>query len=168
VSLSSANAATALRNAVPIRLNNAGDGTGLPKCSVRNVTTGIVTCPAGITVQITARRHAPFGRHCATCPSRKRCTTAAQGRAVVLHPHHALLAAARAFATTDAFNHTYRRHRPMVERSIAWLVRGTNRRLRYRGTARNRLWLGHRVAAINLHRLVNLGLTHSADGWAIT
>jgi hypothetical protein len=59
----------------------------------------------------------------------------------VLHPHHALLAAARAFATTDAFNHTYRRHRPMVERSIAWLVRGANRRLRYRGTARNRRWL---------------------------
>ena len=62
---------------------------------------------------------------------------------------------------------TYRQHRPMVERSIAWLVRGTNRRLRYRGTERNRLWLGHRVAAINLQRLINLGLTHSAQGWAI-
>ena len=55
----------------------------------------------------------------------------------------------------------------MVERSIAWLVRGTNRRLRYRGTARNRLWLAHRVAAINLQRLVNLGLTHRAHRWTI-
>jgi len=130
-------------------------------------TAGTVTCPAGITVQITARRRARFGRHCATCPQRDRCTTAARGRVIVLHPHHTLLAAARAFAATDAFGDTYRRHRPMVERSIAWLVRGTNRRLRYLGTARNRLWLGHRVAAVNLHRLVNLGLTHSADGWAI-
>ena len=130
-------------------------------------TVGTVTCPAGMTVQITARRRARFGRHCSGCPQRDRCTTAARGRVIVLHPHHRLLAAARAFATTDAFTHTYRRHRPMVERSIAWLVRGANRRLRYRGSARNRLWLGHRVAAINLHRLIRLGLTHGPDGWAI-
>jgi Transposase DDE domain/Transposase domain (DUF772) len=130
-------------------------------------TAGTVTCPAGITVQITARRRARFGRHCATCPSRQRCTTAKRGRVIVLHPHHALLAAARAFAATDAFGDTYRQHRPMVERSIAWLVRGANRQLRYRGINRNRLWLGHRVAAVNLQRLVNLGLTHRPDRWAI-
>ena len=128
---------------------------------------GTVTCPAGITVRITARRRARFGRHCATCPLRDRCTTAARGRVIVLHPHHALLAAARALAATDTFNSVYRRHRPMVERSIAWLVRGAKRRLRYHGIARNRLWLGHRAAAVNLHRLVNLGLTHRADHWAI-
>jgi IS5 family transposase len=127
---------------------------------------GTVTCPAGITVQITARRHARFGRHCATCASRQRCTTANNGRVITLHPHHGLLAAARAFAQTDQFDIPYRQHRPMVERSIAWLVRGS-RRLRYHGTDRNRLWLGHRVAAINLKRLVNLGLTHGPDGWAI-
>jgi IS5 family transposase len=128
---------------------------------------GTVTCPAGVTVHITARRHARFSRHCSACPLRDRCTTAARGRVIVLHPHRALLAAARAFATTDAFTTTYRRHRPMVERSIAWLVRGANRRLRYRGTLRNRLWLGNRVAAVNLHRLITLGLTHQADRWAI-
>jgi hypothetical protein len=44
----------------------------------------------------------------------------------------------------------------MIERTIAWLVRGTNRRLRSRGIERNRLWLAHRAAAINL------GLTHRA------
>lgn len=128
---------------------------------------GTVTCPAGITVQITARRRARFGGNCATCPLRDRCTTAARGRVIVLHPHHARLAAARAFALTDTFSDTYRRHRPMVERSIAWLVRGPNRRLRYRGIAHNRLWLGHRAAAVNLHRLINLGLTHGPTGWAI-
>jgi hypothetical protein len=131
-----------------------------------NEPAGTVTCPAGVTVGLTARRHARFGRHCTACPQRQRCTTAARGRVITLHPHHGLLAAARAFAATDAFTKPYTQHRPMVERSIAWLVRG-GRRLRYRGTDRNRLWLGHRVAAVNLRRLVNLGLTHRRDGWAI-
>jgi IS5 family transposase len=127
---------------------------------------GTVTCPAGITVQITPRRRARFGRHCGTCPQRQRCTTANNGRVIVLHPHHRLLATARAFAQTDAFDLPYRQHRPMVERSIAWLVRASHR-LRYHGTDRNQLWLRHRVAAVNLQRLVNLGLTHGPDGWAI-
>jgi hypothetical protein len=45
----------------------------------------------------------------------------------------------------------------MVERSIAWIVRD-NRKLRYRGTVKNDWWLRHRVAAINLKRLIALGL----------
>jgi hypothetical protein len=85
---------------------------------------------------------------------------------VTLHSHHGLLAAARAFAATDAFTEPYKQHRPMVERPIAWLVRGS-RRPRHRGTDCNGLRLGHRVAALNLKRLVNLGLTHGPDGWAI-
>ena len=44
----------------------------------------------------------------------------------------------------------------MVERSIAWLVRG-NRRLRYHGITRNNHWLHHRAAALNLRRLITLG-----------
>jgi IS5 family transposase len=130
--------------------------------------TGTVTCPAGITVTITPRGSARFGRRCADCALRSRCTTATRGRVIDLHPHHALLAAARANAPTDAFTSPYRQHRPMVERSIAWLVRGASRRLRYRGVDRNQLWLGHRVAAINLQRLINLGLTHQPGGWATT
>jgi hypothetical protein len=35
----------------------------------------------------------------------------------------------------------------MIECSIAWFVRGANRKVRYLGTQRNRLWLAHRVAA---------------------
>ena len=46
----------------------------------------------------------------------------------------------------------------MVERSIAWLTRG-NRRLRYRGVAKNNAWLHHRLAALNLRRLITFGLT---------
>ena len=54
----------------------------------------------------------------------------------------------------------------MIERTIAWLVRGTNRHLRYRGVERNQLWWSTRCAAINLARLVNLGLTHTNGTWA--
>lgn len=129
---------------------------------------GTVTCPAGITVHLTARRSARFGANCKTCPLRARCTNAGHGRVIVLHPQHALLVAARAFALSDTFDHSYRQHRPMVERSIAWLVRGPNRKVRYRGIERNQIWLAHRAAAVNLNRLVNLGLIHTNTGWAIT
>lgn len=130
-------------------------------------TAGTVECPAGITVNITRSRAARFGTNCRACPLRSRCTTARNGRTIVLHPHHRLLAAARVFAATGAFTGPYRQHRPMVERTIAWLVRGTNRKVRYRGLDRNRIWLAHRAAAVNLNRLVNLGLTRTPDGWTI-
>lgn len=55
----------------------------------------------------------------------------------------------------------------MVERSIAWMARVANRRLRYRGIERNRIWLAHRAAAIDLARLTKLGLTHTPNGWTI-
>jgi hypothetical protein len=55
----------------------------------------------------------------------------------------------------------------MVERSIAWLVAGGNRRVRYRGVARNQLWLAHRVAAINRRRLVPLGVTNDPTRSAV-
>lgn len=56
----------------------------------------------------------------------------------------------------------------MVERSLAWLTRGTNRKLRDLGVERNRLWWSHRCAAVNLQRLLALGLVVGDDGsWAI-
>jgi IS5 family transposase len=126
-----------------------------------------VTCPVGVKVTISARRRAVFGKNCTDCPERYRCTRSKKGRVIVFHPEHALLAAARVFATTEAFDDTYRQLRPMIERTLAWLVRGTNRKLRYRGVERNRLWLSHRAAAINLMRLVNLGLVHDGTSWSI-
>jgi len=56
----------------------------------------------------------------------------------------------------------------MVERSIAWLVAGGNRRLRFLGTQLNDLWLHHRAAALNLRRLLSLGLTRNGGSWAVT
>lgn len=126
-----------------------------------------VTCPEDITVTISPSGSARFGMACRTCPVRQRCTTAKAGRVIVLHPHHRLLAAARVLAGTDAFAATYRQHRPMIERTIAWLVKDNHRRLRYRGAERNRLGWSHRCAAVNLKRLLSLGLTNN-NGWTIT
>ncbi len=128
--------------------------------------TRTVTCPEQVTVTITKSGSARFGAHCATCPVRSRCTNAKAGRVIVLHPHHDLLAAARQQADTDKFDQVYRQHRPMIERTIAWLVKDNHRRLRYRGINANQLGWSHRCAAVNLKRLLNLGLTHNR-GWTI-
>jgi IS5 family transposase len=48
----------------------------------------------------------------------------------------------------------------MAERSISRLVAKGSRRLRYRGVERNDAWLHLRVAALNLRRLLALGLAH--------
>ena len=96
-----------------------------------------------------------------------RCTTAKRGRTINIHPHQDQLAAARHRAADPAFQASYRRWRPMVERSIAWLVAKGHRRVRYRGLARNQLGLSLRVAAINLRRLVTMGLDHHDAGWRL-
>jgi transposase-like protein DUF772/DDE family transposase len=125
-----------------------------------------VTCPNGLTRPITSKGSATFGVACRDCPLRERCTTAERGRSVVIGPHHARQRAHRARARNPEHLEIYRQHRPMVERSIAWLTRG-NRRLRYRGLTKNNAWLHVRVAAINLRRLLVLGLHHHSNRWAL-
>ena len=61
----------------------------------------------------------------------------------------------------------YRHWRPMVERSISWLVGTRHRRVRYRGIDRNQAALHVRVAAINLRRIINLGLDHNDGNWIL-
>lgn len=129
-------------------------------------TTGTVTCPNGFTRPVTASGTVTFGAHCRGCPLRQRCTTAIAGRSLVLGPHHALQRAHRARASSPEHLEAYRRHRPMVERSIAWLTRG-NRRVPHRGVAKNNAWLHTRVAAINLRRLLTLGLHLDHGRWAL-
>jgi len=108
---------------------------------------------------------ARFAKHCATCPVRRRCTTSEAGRTIVLHPDHALLAAARMTAATTEFDEVYRTYRPMIGRTIAWFVRPNARKVRYRGVERNRLFVSHRAAAVNLTHLVNLGACHDGTSW---
>jgi IS5 family transposase len=131
-----------------------------------DTTAGTVTCPNGLTVTINRTGSAIFGARCQNCPLRSRCTTAIRGKQVKVNEHHDLLAAARAHALTEAFTQPYRQHRPMVECSIAWLVRRGGRKVRYRGIARNRIGFAHRCAAINLRRLINLGLDWD-NGWTV-
>jgi IS5 family transposase len=128
---------------------------------------GAVTCPNGVRRPISPSRRVKFGTACQSCPLRERCTTSASGRALTLHPHDALQRAHRRRAQDPDFQAVYRQHRPMVERSIAWLVAGRNRRLRFRGTRTNDLWLHHRVAGLNLRRLLTLGLTRTTGAWAL-
>jgi IS5 family transposase len=125
------------------------------------------TCPNQIATRISRNGYATFGAKCRGCPLRERCTASATGRSLKVHEHHDLMAAARAHALTAEFTEPYQRHRPMVERSIAWLVRRGGRKVRYRGIARNQIGLAHRCAAINLTRLVNLGLHHTDGTWQL-
>ncbi|OYV24273.1 MAG: IS5/IS1182 family transposase [Mycobacterium sp. 20-66-4] len=125
-----------------------------------------VTCPATHTVAIRPSGGASFQRYCRSCPLVERCTTAKDGRKLTISAHEQLQRAARAIARDPGWQDEYRQHRPMVERSIAWLTRG-NRKVRYRGVAKNDRWLHHRTAALNLRRLIALGLEHTGTNWAI-
>jgi IS5 family transposase len=129
---------------------------------------GTVRCPAGHTRPMSPKRTVTFGRLCAHCPLRQRCTTAADGRSMSIHPHEQLLRAARAQARTPEFKRDYPT-RSSVERIIAWVATQRGRRvtLRYLGVAKNHAWLRNRAAAINLRTLVNAGLTRRDGAWAL-
>ncbi len=125
-----------------------------------------VTCPAGHTKAVTSGA-ARFGKLCAACPLRARCTTSPRGRSVTVDAHEPHRQANKARWRRPATKAAYRRHRPMAERTIAWLTRAKARRVPYRGVAANNLWLTHRAAAVNLVRLANLGAAHNGDRFAL-
>jgi hypothetical protein len=159
---------TAIIKPGPLRTTIAG-GFTLDDFTV-DEQAGTLTCPAGVTKVLTRTRHAVFGTACRTCPPRPRRTNAKDGRTVQLHPHDAILRQARRdWAARDDLRATYRQHRPMGERSIAWLVgpKGRCRKLRYRGVTANDWWLHSRMAALNLRRLINLGLNHQSGAWLL-
>jgi IS5 family transposase len=125
-----------------------------------------VTCPANYTLPIPPSGGVGFKSRCRSCPLASRCTTAVNGRKLTLSRYEPLQRAARNQARDPDWQAEYRQHRPMVERSIAWLTRN-NRKVRYRGIIKNDRWLHHRAAALNLRRLLAMGLTHSGTTWAI-
>ncbi len=125
-----------------------------------------VTCPAGHGARLSRSGVAKFAPHCATCPLKTRCTKA-PARSFSVSEHDAELVAARAVWRDDELRAIYRQHRPMVERGVAWIVAKGNRRLRYRGVERNEAWLWRRAAALNLRKLVVLGLTRTEGSWML-
>ena len=126
-----------------------------------------VTCPNGVTRQITARRNVTFGAACRSCPLRARCTTAKTGRALILHEHDDLLRAAR--RDWPGLRQDYMTYRPNVERAVAQVAtfRGRRLKLRYRGQTKNNAWLKYRTAALNLRNLIGKGLTQRGGTWAL-
>jgi hypothetical protein len=128
-----------------------------------------LTCPAGNTRPISPSRTVTFGRLCADCPLRQRCTTSKTGRSMTIHEHEDLLRAARAQAKTPQFKRDYPT-RSNVERTVAQVATQNGRRvkLRYIGTAANDAWLHTRCATLNLRTLIKHGLTRVNGNWAIT
>jgi IS5 family transposase len=124
-----------------------------------------VTCPAGHLARYTRSGVAKFAPHCASCVLKPRCTKA-RARSFSVGEFDEELVLARTQWRDDEIKASYRQHRPMAERSIAWLVAKGNRRLRYRGIEKNNEWLLLRVAALNLRRLVNLGLQNDGS-WVL-
>ena len=131
-----------------------------------DATANTLTCPAGVTPKISAMGRASFKAACRSCPLREQCTTSATGRLVLLGEHHQLQREHPQRAADPEWQEAYRTDRPMVERSIAWLTRD-NRRVPYRGIEKNNNWIHHRVAALNLRRLLALGLTSQNGAWVL-
>jgi len=151
----------------PLRRNkNLGDDQFSRDDFVIDYTARAVTCPNGITTHISVTGIATFGAKCRGCPLRSVCTTAVDGKSFHVSDNDEHLAANRTTWRTDTdLIADYRQHRPMVERTIAWLVTNGHRRCRHRGVDRNKIAFSTRAAVINLKRLINLGLNHDGSTW---
>lgn len=132
---------------------------------------GTVQCPAGQLAEIRQRKaggaHATFGSQCEVCPLRDACTSSKNGRTINVHPKHETLHRIRQQQAEPRWKNKYRQTRPKVERKLAHMMRRRHggRRARVRGRSR----LGHDfsllAAAINLQRLVALGVAYFGRGW---
>ncbi|MGK0276359.1 MAG: hypothetical protein ACI9N0_002751 [Ilumatobacter sp.] len=127
-----------------------------------------ITCPNKITTHITPSGAAIFGTKCRGCPARSRCTSAVDGKTFKVTEHDQHLAANRArWRTNTDLIADYRQHRPMVERTIAWLVTKGHRRCKHRCVDRNKMAFSTRAAVVNLKRLITLGLEHDGNTWTL-
>jgi len=137
-----------------------------------DVQAGTVACPAGHLVAIRydpdRGGRADFGVYCGGCPLRERCTTAAAGRTVTIHPEEALLQRAKTEQADPEWKQAYRGTRPKVERKIAHFVRVTwgGRKARTRGLRRVATDVDTRAAAVNWARFATLGLHWDGAAWA--
>jgi len=129
-------------------------------------TNNMVTCPAGHAATRDGRGRAKFTGWCNQCPLKPQCTKAKNGRIVVIGDTQLRLRQHREKARDPGFAVRLRHHRPMAERSLAWLVR-PGRRTPYRGITKTGAWWQLRAAAINLQRLVALGLQPADASWVL-
>jgi len=132
-----------------------------------------VTCPNGVTVDIRRGSDgggtAYFADNCTSCPLRSECTDAAGGRTIRITKFEAALARARQRQADPAWQADYRATRPKVERKLGHLMRRRHggRRARVRGRPKVDADFNLLAAAANIARLAALGLTSTANGWAL-
>jgi hypothetical protein len=119
--------------------------------------TGIITCPAGQTAQITTSkkgvRSARFARSvCGACPLKERCCPGRSHRGIELGEHEELMIAAR-HALADPETAAHLRHtRPRIERLLGLLaVRYGTRKSRYIGREKATLQASWAAALVNLN-----------------
>ena len=130
-----------------------------------------VRCPQGLLVVIRETDDggglANFGKHCATCPLRDRCTDSKRGRSIRIHPREATLKRMRQHQSSPTWKQRYRATRPKVERKIAHLMlrRHGGRRARVRGRLRISHDFAFLAAAQNLRRLATLGVRYAGASW---
>ena len=109
---------------------------------VVDVDAATVTCPADHTVVIRVANdgagRADFGPLCDGCAMRERCTTAAGGRVVTIHPKEKILQAHKKAQADPGWQEAYRGTRPKVERKVGHFVRRVwgGRKARVRGRDR--------------------------------
>jgi hypothetical protein len=157
---------TAIIKPIPLRAAVI-DGFTLDDFAVDEAA-GTVTCPNGLTRRLTRTRAAVFGVACRDCPLRARFTTSRKGRPLRLHEHEALLRGARRQAETPRVPH----HLPTAPADGRTLHRLAHRSREPPSPLprhhQNDHWLHHRAAALNLRRLLTLGLTTDHNGWVLT
>ena len=121
------------------------------------------TCPAGVSVPIRPGTvtHFPAVR-CQSCAWRERCTDAATGRSLTIHPQEDLLQRL-AVLPTSAEGRQRLRERVGVEHSLAHVAQRQGNHARYDGVVKNRLHL-HLVCAIqNVERAQAFTAQKQAD-----
>jgi DDE family transposase len=146
------------------------DRGSFPKSAFRiDLDTLSCTCPGGQTTRTLRKGKTSTGRFhfpavvCRACPLRAQCVAGRSGRTVDLHPHEALLQAARALQASPAFA-TYRRRRQVVEHRIARLVQLGIRQARYVGRAKTEFQLLMAAAVANLTLLAATSIQPGGAG----
>jgi transposase len=127
---------------------------------------GTLTCPGGKTTTRRIRHWVDTGwkysfrrSDCAICALYAHCLARlpkATGRQVVINDYAAEYAAARQFATSEAYRQIRREH-PAIERKLADVIRRhAGRWARYRGRARVRIQYLLTGLVVNIKRMVHL------------
>ena len=126
---------------------------------------GTVTCPAGVTRPISASRQRTSVSPAAAARCAPSAPPASTGSSLKIRTPRRAPAGSAPSGTKRLAQRLP--PTPADGRTIDRLAHPRQPRVRYRGVAKNNAWLHHRVAALNLRRLLTIGVTHTGTTWAI-